>query len=195
MPLFVLRIAFWRRKLPTGEFCRYKKCEDDHNGCLPFDKVNEVMESKYPKKENISLCSKMSECLDPVGIKDDIPGPETPGMIAFAPRVKRAIEEISKFDVGNFSSSQNLSKRVKLLNDNNMPTMNDKAQDSVSKFEWLHPSRIRDTNRRRPDDPLYDKCTLHIPLDALKKMSASQKQYWTVKCQYMDVVLFFKVVR
>jgi DNA mismatch repair ATPase MutS len=25
-------------------------------------------------------------------------------------------------------------------------------------------------------------------------MSASQKQYWTVKSQYMDVLLFFKVV-
>ncbi|KAA8523099.1 hypothetical protein F0562_009522 [Nyssa sinensis] len=32
-----------------------------------------------------------------------------------------------------------------------------------------------------------------IPPDALKKMSASQKQYWNVKCQYMDAVLFFKV--
>ncbi|KAJ0959752.1 hypothetical protein J5N97_000574 [Dioscorea zingiberensis] len=62
-----------------------------------------------------------------------------------------------------------------------------------SKFEWLNPTSIRDENGRRPNDPLYDKRTLYIPPDALKKMSASQKQYWTVKCKYMDVVLFFKV--
>ena len=43
-----------------------------------------------------------------------------------------------------------------------------------------------------PGDPLYDKKTPYIPLDVLKKMSASQKQYWSVKCQDMDVVLFFK---
>ena len=45
-----------------------------------------------------------------------------------------------------------------------------------------------------PGDPFYDKKTPYIPLDVLKKMSASQKQYWSVKCQDMDVVLFFKVV-
>ena len=63
-----------------------------------------------------------------------------------------------------------------------------------SKFEWLNPSSIRDANGRRPNDPFYDKRTLYIPPNEMKKMSASQKQYWTVKCQYMDIVLFFKVV-
>ncbi|KAI4380038.1 hypothetical protein MLD38_006269 [Melastoma candidum] len=172
----------------------YKKCDDDHKG---FHKVNEVMESNYPKKDSISLDIKMndldSECLAPAEIVADVPGPETPGVTVFAPRVKSVTEEIPKFDVGNFSSSPNPSKRVKLLQDDNMPTISNKCQDSVSKFEWLHPSRILDAKRRSPDDPLYDKCTLHIPQDALRKMSASQRQYWTVKCQYMDVVLFFKV--
>jgi DNA mismatch repair protein MSH6 len=68
------------------------------------------------------------------------------------------------------------------------------AEGARSKFEWLNPQNIRDANKRRPEDPLYDKRTLFIPPDALRKMSTSQKQYWTVKCKYMDVVLFFKVV-
>nr|POE86233.1 dna mismatch repair protein msh7 [Quercus suber] len=59
----------------------------------------------------------------------------------------------------------------------------------------LDPVRIRDANGRRPGDPLYDRKTLYIPPDALKKMSASQKQYWSVKSQYMDIALFFKVIR
>ncbi|KAL7588981.1 hypothetical protein Lser_V15G41353 [Lactuca serriola] len=46
----------------------------------------------------------------------------------------------------------------------------------ASKFDWLHPSRIKDANGRRPNNPLYDKRTLYIPPDVLRTMSASQKQ-------------------
>jgi DNA mismatch repair protein MSH6 len=64
-----------------------------------------------------------------------------------------------------------------------------------AKFDWLHPDKIRDNSGRRPDHPLYDKRTLLIPQDAMAKMSASQKQYWTQKKEYMDTLFFFKVVR
>ncbi|PWA57243.1 MUTS-like protein [Artemisia annua] len=60
------------------------------------------------------------------------------------------------------------------------------ASDMGSKFDWLHPSKIKDANGRRPGNPLYDKRTLYIPPDVLRKMSASQKQYWSVKSEYMD---------
>ena len=87
------------------------------------------------------------------------------------------------------------SKRLKLLQDSTALNKNHKeVSDTMSKFEWLDPTRIRDANGRRPGDPLYDKKTLYIPPDILRKMSASQKQYWSVKSQYMDVVVFFKVV-
>ncbi|CAM6101701.1 unnamed protein product [Calypogeia fissa] len=62
-----------------------------------------------------------------------------------------------------------------------------------ARFEWMSPDRIRDGNKRRPGDPLYDARTLHIPDDVFRKLSASQKQYWAVKCQYLDAILFFKV--
>ncbi|KAL4198122.1 hypothetical protein AMTRI_Chr03g44300 [Amborella trichopoda] len=67
------------------------------------------------------------------------------------------------------------------------------SENIGSEFEWLNPSSIRGSNKRRPGDPLYDKRILYIPPDALNKMSASQRPYWTVKSQYMDVVLVFKV--
>ncbi|KAJ3694148.1 hypothetical protein LUZ60_009628 [Juncus effusus] len=73
------------------------------------------------------------------------------------------------------------------------PALNEQNESGSSKFEWLNNWNIRDKNGRRPDDPLYDKRSLFIPPDAFRKMSASQKQYWSVKCEYMDVVLFFKV--
>ena len=67
-------------------------------------------------------------------------------------------------------------------------------EEAKAKFQWLCPSKIRDSKGRKPEDPLYDKRTLQIPPDLLCTMSASQKQYWTTKCQYMDTILFFKVV-
>lgn len=127
---------------------------------------------------------------------EDILGPETPGMRPLVPRLKRIQEDTSKSVVKSDCSLQNSSKRVKFLDES---LTNDKNHEELSevtsKFEWLHPSKIKDANGRRPNNPLYDKRTLYIPPDVLRKMSASQKQYWSLKSQYMDVLMFFKVVR
>ncbi|KAI5057624.1 hypothetical protein GOP47_0027639 [Adiantum capillus-veneris] len=66
-------------------------------------------------------------------------------------------------------------------------------EEAKAKFDWLNPSKVRDSKGRRMGEQYFDKRTLQIPLEALNKMTASQKQYWTVKRQYMDTVLFFKV--
>lgn len=123
---------------------------------------------------------------------DDIPSPETPGMRPLVPRLKRRQDDGATFGSNLGCSLIDSSKKMKILKDSS--TRNGEQSDAASQFEWLDPSRIRDANRRRPGNPLYNQRTLYIPPDALEKMSASQKQYWTVKCQYMDVLLFFKVV-
>lgn len=129
-----------------------------------------------------------------IGCDDGVFGPKTPGMQRCVPRLKRIQDDGSKFG-GKGHCLIDSSKRSRLLEDTVSGKKNHLEEaDSVSKFEWLEPGRVKDASGRRPDDPLYDKRTLYIPPDALKKMSASQRQYWTVKCQYMDVVLFFKVV-
>ncbi|XP_011078349.1 DNA mismatch repair protein MSH7 isoform X2 [Sesamum indicum] len=126
--------------------------------------------------------------------EDDVLGPDTPGTRPLVPRLKRVQEDISNFeDKADFSLPDN-KKRTKFLQGSDVLKKNgEKDSETISKFEWLHPSRIKDANGRRLMDPLYDKRTLYIPPDALRKMSASQRQYWNVKCKYMDVVLFFKV--
>ncbi|KDP33650.1 hypothetical protein JCGZ_07221 [Jatropha curcas] len=125
---------------------------------------------------------------------NDVPGPETPGVQPLVPRLKRIQDDSSKFDDRSGCSLLNASKRMKLLLDSTASSKNQGVIfDSTSKFEWLDPLRIRDANGRRLSDPLYDKKTLYIPPDTLKKMSASQKQYWSIKSQYMDILLFFKV--
>lgn len=117
--------------------------------------------------------------------------PETPALRPFVPGLKRVQDESPKANdcttVKQISPFYTSNKRAK-------PTLGEESEGVRSKFDWLNPSNIRDANRRRPGDPLYDKRTLYIPPDALRKMSASQKQYWSVKREYMDVLLFFKVV-
>ncbi|KOM54278.1 hypothetical protein LR48_Vigan10g017000 [Vigna angularis] len=119
---------------------------------------------------------------------DDVAGPETPGMQPLPSQVKRSRDAGSKF-----GSLLNSGKRVRFLDDSMALDTTKKEVEMASKFEWLDPSRIRDANGRRPNNPLYDRTTLYIPPEVLSKLSASQKQYWSVKCKYMDVVLFFKV--
>lgn len=125
----------------------------------------------------------------PVETEDDITGPETPGMQPLASNAKRGREDGSKS-----RSMLDSGKRVRFLEDLPEMNMTKKEMEVASKFEWLDPSRIRDASGRRPNDPLYDRTTLYIPPEVMKKMTASQKQYWSIKSRYMDVVLFFKVV-
>lgn len=121
-------------------------------------------------------------------------GPETPSMQPYVPGLKRDQDNICSSGDRSDCFSLNASKRIKSLKGLNFERKNlEEEFEMTSKFEWLHPSQIKDANGRRRGDPLYDKQTLYIPPDALRKMSASQKQYWDVKCKYIDIVLFFKV--
>ncbi|KAL7093523.1 hypothetical protein ACP275_11G045500 [Erythranthe tilingii] len=127
-------------------------------------------------------------------LEDDVLGPDTPGMRPLIPRLKRVQEDISNFrDKVDFSLPDNRKKAKIQQSSNVSKNVLDEDTETISKFEWLHPSRLKDAKGRKLGDPLYDKRTLYIPPDALRKMSASQRQYWDVKRQYMDVVVFFKV--
>ncbi|KAI5005350.1 hypothetical protein ZWY2020_032593 [Hordeum vulgare] len=121
--------------------------------------------------------------------------PETPVTRAAAPRGKRVQQDQCMTANNSHSPLWGSNKKVKSAHCSPAGKMvNDEMAESArSKFEWLNPLNIRDANKRRPGDPLYDKRTLFIPPDALRKMSTSQKQYWTIKCKFMDVLLFFKV--
>lgn len=130
-----------------------------------------------------------------INIDDDVSGPVTPGTAPLVPRLKRVQEDMCNSKDRSDCLLPDARKRTKLIQlSNRANKVNEDVSETKSKFEWLHLSQIRDVNRRKPDNPLYDKKTLYIPPEDLKKMSASQKQYWDVKRQYMDVVLFFKVV-
>lgn len=76
------------------------------------------------------------------------------------------------------------------------------------RFSSLHlaasqPDKIRDAQRRRPSDPDYDPRTLFVPEGFLSKQSpglyqlsmicSGHRQWWKIKSELFDTVLFFKV--
>ena len=61
------------------------------------------------------------------------------------------------------------------------------------KLDWLRPENIKDKEGRKKDHPEYDPRTLYVPKDFLNKQTPGLKQWWTLKSQYYDVILFFKM--
>lgn len=186
------------------KICRNEQHGNSSTVCSVFGKTGDLEASSqqgtaslYSEKDNVFNCNGLANqgCVSCTEMNEDVSGPDTPGMHRVVPRLKRILEDNLNIGDKKNSSLLDSSKRMRLLQDSVAGVKNcEEEADTTSKFEWLDPSKIRDANRRRPDDPLYDKRTLYIPPEALKKMSASQKQYWNVKSQYMDVLLFFKVV-
>ncbi|KAL5697258.1 DNA mismatch repair protein msh7 [Ranunculus cassubicifolius] len=160
--------------------------------------IMELPELETPPQSSSKLkVSRFSNRLEgfssQIEIDTDELGPETPAMQPLVPRIKRIHEDCIDLTDKSNCSILSSSKRLKLAETSENTKCQETSDGNSSKFEWLNPSSIRDGNKRRPGDPLYDRKTLYIPPDVLKKMSASQKQYWSIKCQYMDIVLFFKV--
>ncbi|XP_042066393.1 DNA mismatch repair protein MSH7-like isoform X1 [Salvia splendens] len=176
------------QSLPLG----FDASEDSGNGHLVVSKHPSEQHALNSSRTVFPGGDKGSLLLN--NLEDDLPGPETPGMRPLVPRVKRVHEDVCDFEAKADFSLQDNRKRMKLEQASGVSKkIHDEDSDTISKFEWLHQSQIKDANGRKPANPLYDKRTLYIPPNALGKMSASQKQYWDVKRQYMDVILFFKV--
>lgn len=61
------------------------------------------------------------------------------------------------------------------------------------KYDWLKPDKIRDKEKRLKSDPEYDPRTLYIPEQEKPKFTPAMRQWWEIKSQHFDTVLFFKM--
>lgn len=68
-----------------------------------------------------------------------------------------------------------------------LKTFTEKNKD---RYSWL--LDVRDKDRNRPGDENYDPRSLYIPPTAWKAFTAFEKQYWEVKQNLWDTVLFFQ---
>ncbi|CAH0023915.1 unnamed protein product [Clonostachys rhizophaga] len=72
------------------------------------------------------------------------------------------------------------------------PNIKEKAhtREPEDRYPWL--ANIRDKEKRAPGDPEYDPRTIFIPPMAWNKFSAFEKQYWEIKQNLWDTIVFFK---
>lgn len=156
------------------------------------------IQQKFVRKEHVEQKVVRKENVDQKGGESSLPapGPRIPGFKRVREDEPSSSEDPAAAAAAP-SEGVNNEKRLKLMEILGADDCSSKGgawEAAKARFEWMAPDRIRDGKKRRPGDPLYDARTLHIPGDVFHKLSASQKQYWSTKCQYMDTILFFKVV-
>ena len=64
------------------------------------------------------------------------------------------------------------------------------TREPEDRYPWL--ANIKDKEKRLPGDPDYDKRTIFIPPMAWNKFSPFEKQYWEIKQNLWDTIVFFK---
>ncbi|KAL3320000.1 DNA mismatch repair protein msh6 [Cichlidogyrus casuarinus] len=60
-------------------------------------------------------------------------------------------------------------------------------------LDFLKADKIRDRCRRAASDPEYDPHTLYVPPTFISTVTPAMKQWWIMKQDYYDTLLFFKV--
>ena len=80
-----------------------------------------------------------------------------------------------------FNTEQEQGKTI------NMNEFDDKTPD------WATIEKRRDSSRRLPTDPNFDPTTLYVPPEEKKNLTPTMRQYWEIKSEHMDKVIFFKL--
>lgn len=72
------------------------------------------------------------------------------------------------------------------------PKFKEKAhtREPEDRYPWL--ANIQDKEKRKPGNPDYDPRTIYIPPMAWNKFSPFEKQYWEIKQNLWDTIVFFK---
>ncbi|KAI3642675.1 hypothetical protein MP228_012230 [Amoeboaphelidium protococcarum] len=65
-----------------------------------------------------------------------------------------------------------------------------KMRQEDEKYKWLDDKK--DSQGRRPDDELYDASTIHVPEKFYRNCTPFERQYWKIKSEHFDTILFFQ---
>lgn len=103
---------------------------------------------------------------------------------------KKVKKETSNGDTGD--SPPKMERNVKMEVSSVEPP-NTKIQWVHEKLDFLKPENISDAQKRKRTHPEYDPHTLYVPQTYLQTVTPAMRQWWILKSQYFDTVLFFKV--
>lgn len=96
---------------------------------------------------------------------------------------------VSKFKAGSSYSAAPKSPVNKVAIKTAAPKKNFNKENE-ERYQWL--VNIKDGEKRTVDHPDYDPRTLYVPQSAWSKFTAFEKQYWEIKSQMWNTVVFFK---
>lgn len=96
-----------------------------------------------------------------------------------------------KYDPDNVQPSEPAS-RAPQINKSSGPKPKPKphTREPEERYPWL--ANILDGNKNPPGHPEFDPSSIYIPPHAEKSFSAFEKQYWDIKKNLWDTVVFFK---
>ncbi|XP_059468886.1 DNA mismatch repair protein Msh6-like [Neocloeon triangulifer] len=61
------------------------------------------------------------------------------------------------------------------------------------KYDFLKPDKIRDADKKRPEDEGYNPHILFVPPDFMKSQTPAMRQWWEIKSKHFDCVIFIKL--
>ncbi|XP_058798739.1 probable DNA mismatch repair protein Msh6 [Phymastichus coffea] len=113
-----------------------------------------------------------------------------------SPKKKQKLN-ICKFRGKSISAKKGNINKSTIKNLNSNKQISGKASDTQSwphlTYDFLQPDKIKDNNRRSVDHPDYDPKTVYVPQEFLNNLTPAMRQWWILKSDHYDVVLFFKV--
>jgi len=142
--------------------------EVESDGGADEDDQDDEDKKKKAAKSSVSKPAAKKVCPPPVKAASSmLPRPQPTPAGATAARSNKAPAEVRKDE-----RTTNFEKK------------------NVDRYAWL--LEQKDAKKREPNDDDFDPRTLYIPQSAYAKFSQFEKQFWDIKKENFDVVLFFK---
>lgn len=101
------------------------------------------------------------------------------------PRARKNNSQVKKAVEKTPSTSQSSSLEPKTI----------KSPDSWPhlKYDFLQPNKIKDLKERKKDHENYNPRTVYVPKEFLDRQTPAMRQWWELKSNNFDCILFFKV--
>ncbi|THV02566.1 DNA mismatch repair protein Msh6 [Dendrothele bispora CBS 962.96] len=162
------------KKSPAKKGRKSSAVSDDDDFIVPSDSDDEVRSIKSSNSRASSR--KYATTDDDDEDEDDVPKKSRP-------KPKKAASSSADVNAGGSFSFLTAAERRE------QDKKNDKkaAEDPYSFL-----LDVKDKDGRRPGDPKYDPRTLYIPPRAWKEFTPFEKQFWEIKQNHYDTILFFQ---
>ncbi|XP_037070019.1 DNA mismatch repair protein Msh6-like isoform X2 [Pollicipes pollicipes] len=158
---------------------KHELSSDDEYADDAVDSAEDSPVKKTPKRAK--LVARTPTC----GSSADKKSPRVPSTPSTpAPTTPRPLGSATKLKLASFSAECEAS-----------PAPADDLADNWPhlKLDFLLPERRRDAAGRRPSDPDFNPRSLRVPADFLDKQTPALRQWWVIKCEHFDCVIFFKM--